>query len=189
MPDSEADRPDGDADWGDADWVERARAGERDAFAELFRRHAARIGAVCCARVGWRGPVEDMVQETFTRAWRELGELRASDGFAPWLRGIALRACADWQRRAGREQRLREPGAEPFELASRERGPADQESRALLDAVEALPEIYRETVTLFYFGERSHAEIAATLGIGPAAVNARLGKARALLRESLARDA
>lgn len=168
------------------DLVERACAGERSACDELFRRHARRVGAVVCARVGWRGPLEDLVQETFTRAWRELAHLAAPDQFAAWLRGIACNVCTDWQRRRGREPassadvgelELAAPGAE-----------SDEEARTLLAAVEALPEIYRETLTLYYFGERSHAEIATTLGLSLAAVNARLGKARALLRESLTRN-
>lgn len=167
--------------------VQRARAGAREAYAELFRRHAARVGAVCCARVGWRGPLEDMVQETFTRAWKELGSIDDCARFAPWLRAIALRVCADWQRRRGREERLVAPLAEGFEPPARA-DDGDHDGRALLDAVEALPEIYRDAVTLFYFGERSHQEIAHTLGISAGAVNARLGKARELLRSSLARD-
>lgn len=177
MPDDEAEQ------------VQRARAGEREAYAELFRRHAPRVGAVCCARLGWRGPLDDMVQETFTRAWSELRSLGSAERFAPWLRGIALHVCADWQRRSGREERLLVSLAEPIDPPARESDGPDEEGRALLDAVDALPEIFRETVTMFYFGERSHREIAATLGISAAAVNARLGKARALLRESLARDA
>lgn len=177
MPDSEAD------------WVQRARAGERDAYAELFRHHAARVGAVCCARLGWRGPLEDMVQETFMRAWKEFANLRQGQACGPWLRGIALRVCADWLRRRGREERVLGPFADELDPPAPDRGSQEAETRALLDAVDALPEIYRETVTLYYFGERSHAEIATTLGISAAAVNARLGKARSLLRESLARDA
>jgi RNA polymerase sigma-70 factor (ECF subfamily) len=139
------------------------------------------VGAVVCARVGWRGPLEDMVQETFTRAWRELARLEDAAQFPAWLRGIALRACADWHRRRGREPR---GTADVTELDPPAREPvADEEARALLAAVEALPEIYRETLTLYHFGERSHAEIAATLGLTPAGVNARLGKARAAARE------
>jgi RNA polymerase sigma-70 factor (ECF subfamily) len=170
----------------ETDLIERARAGERAAADELFRRHARRVGAVVCARVGWRGPLEDMVQETFTRAWRELARLEQPTQFPAWLRGIALRACADWHRRRGRDPA---GTADVAELELPARAPeSDEDARALLAAVEALPEIYRETLTLYHFGERSHAEIAATLGITPATVNARLGKARALLRESLTRN-
>jgi len=177
----------------DADCVQRACAGDGDAYAELFRRHAPRVGAVCAARLGWRGPLEDMVQETFTRAWRELATLDRAERFPAWLRGIALRVCTDWLRRRGREEHALVPLAEEAHSAAGDEaslpGERDESTRALLEAVDALPEIYRETLLLYYFGQRSHAEIAATLGIGTAAVNARLGKARALLRGSLAREA
>lgn len=171
----------------ETDLVERARAGGRAACDELFRRHARRVGAVVCARLGWRAPLEDLVQETFTRAWRELPQLAAPDQFAAWLRGIARNVCSDWSRRRGREPAASLDVAE-LELAAAPGDAPDEDARALLAAVEALPELYRETLTLYYFGERSHAEIAATLGLSPAAVNARLGKARALLRESLSRN-
>ena len=60
-----------------------------------------------------------------------------------------------------------------------------EDTERLLAAVDALPEIYRETVVLFHFEERTYDEIAQRLAISTATVNARLTKARARLRERL----
>jgi RNA polymerase sigma-70 factor (ECF subfamily) len=166
-------------DLSDALLVAAARAGRRDAYDELVRRHAASVMAVCCARLGRKGPLEDLVQESFLRGFQALGTLADPESFGAWLRGIATHACIDWLRKKERHVALdRHDAAAPP-------GSDDERSRAVLDAVESLDEIHREVVTMFYFEKKSYKEMSARLGITPAGVNARLQRARALLREKL----
>ena len=80
----------------DGDLVKAVRDGRREAYDELVRRYAAKIGAVCRSRLGLRGPVEDMVQESFLRAYRGLANLDDPKKFGSWVYGIATRACLDW---------------------------------------------------------------------------------------------
>ncbi|MBI2900468.1 MAG: sigma-70 family RNA polymerase sigma factor [Planctomycetes bacterium] len=175
----------------DGELVEAVRRGRREAYDELVRRHAARIGAACWSRLGRRGPVEDMVQETFLRGYRAIGTLAEPEKIGSWLYGIAVRTCLDWLKAKERSQvSLDSPGpggaaADPSD--GRLPSPAeDREGNAkLLSEVEALPEIYRETLVMFYFRKQTYREMSAVLGITPAAINARLAKARAILRERL----
>lgn len=176
----------------DAALVEAVRSGRREAYDELARRHAAKIGAVCWSRLGRRGPVEDMVQEAFLRGFRAIGSLTEPGKFGSWLYGIAVRACLDWLKAKERSQVSIDslgPDRTPADLpAGRLPDPFDEKERRqkLLEEIEELPEIYRETVVMFYFRKQKYQEMSAMLGISPAAINARLTKARALLREHLA---
>ena len=175
----------------DADLVREIRRGDPDAREEMVRRHVGRVHAACYATLGRRGPVEDLVQESFLKALRGIASLDDPSRLGSWIHGIAVKACLDWRKAKERTTRPftglppdespdswpeRETGPDPDEIARRER---------LLDAVEALAEPYRETLLLFYFERRSYREIAAAHGVTEAAINARLTKARAALREKL----
>lgn len=166
---------------GDADLVAEVRGGRREAYAELVRRHGPAVAAVCASRVGGRGPVEDMVQEAFLRGFRMIATLEDPAKFPNWVCGIAIRACLDWLKAKERGQVSLDvlPDASAPEAAEDERG------AALRREIEALPEIYREALTLFYYKKQSYQDMGRTLGITPAAVNARLTKARAMLRDKL----
>jgi RNA polymerase sigma-70 factor (ECF subfamily) len=180
-------------DVADAELVAAVRSGRREAFEELVRRYAARIYVACRSRLGRRGPVEDMVQEAFLRGYRAIGTLSDPGKFGSWLYGIAVRACLDWLKARERSQvplGVLAPDQNPEGiLAGQPRSDPEEEDRRsrLLVAVEGLPEIYREVVMMFYYRRQSYREMSAMLGITPAAINARLSKARALLREDLAR--
>ena len=176
----------------DADLVRATLQGETRAFDQLVRRFTARIRAACVARVGRRGPADDLVQETFLRGFRALPSLAEADKFASWLYGIAVRTCLDWLKaRARGEAPLSELDADaPAAIHPSPRPPLalEQSERRerVLDEVMQLPEIYREVVVLFYYDKRSYQEMGELLGITAAAVNVRLTKARAMLRERLA---
>src|SRR5947209_12501390 len=130
----------------DAELVRQARAGRADAYAELVRRWAARIAAVCHARVGRAHVADDLAQETLLRGFRALGPLSDPDRFGPWLCGIALRTCLDWRKAKKNAQvpfSVLDPDNDPNDfLHSREDASTverDDEARNLLAHVAALP--------------------------------------------------
>jgi RNA polymerase sigma-70 factor (ECF subfamily) len=180
-------------DASDGALVRAARDGRREAYDELVRRYAAKIRAVCGSRLGRRGPADDMTQEAFLRGYRALGTLEDPERFGSWLFGIAVRACLDWLKAKERSQVSFDglgPDRNPEEtLGSQPRPEAEENDRKrrVLEEVDSLPEIYREVVMLFYYKTQTYREMSALLGISPAAINARLTKARAMLRERLAR--
>jgi RNA polymerase sigma-70 factor (ECF subfamily) len=172
-------------DGSDGDLVRAVVAGRREAYDALVRRHVARIGAVCRSRLGSRGPVEDMVQEAFLRGFRAIGSLAEPDKFGSWLYGIAARTCLDWLKSKERSQ-VSYDALGPDQLRSPRRSEEDDRHARLLEVLDALPEAYREVVLMFYYKKQSYQEMSEVLELSPAAINARLTKARAMLREKLA---
>ena len=119
------------------------------------------------------------------RAMRALPTLQDPNRFGPWACGIAVRACLDWLKNKSRTQvtgmDLR------FVAADQDRSAGERQERLhrLRDEVERLPEDYREAMLLFYHGEMCYRDMADLLGVSTATVNARLTKARMILRERL----
>jgi RNA polymerase sigma-70 factor (ECF subfamily) len=179
----------------DGDLVRQALDGRTEARDQLVRRWAARVLAFCHAQVRCHQTAEDLAQESLLRAFRALGTLAEPEKFGAWLRGIAQRVCLDWHKsRASRQVNFGSLTAEqnPEELlAGTDAGPeqiADrqEQQRRLVAAVEQLPEECREVIMLYYYQDVTYRDLAQQLGTSTATINARLTKARALLRERLA---
>jgi RNA polymerase sigma-70 factor (ECF subfamily) len=179
----------------DGELVRQALDGRTDARDQLVQRWAARVLAFCHTQVRARQTAEDLAQEALLRAFRALGTLADPEKFGPWLRGIARRVCLDWHKSKsarlvtfgslGGEEDLNEM------LIATDSGPEQildcREQRArLLAAVEELPDECREVVMLYYYQDVTYKDLAEQLGASTATINARLTKARALLRERMA---
>lgn len=176
----------------DAELVCQARAGHSEAYAELVRRWAARVTALCHGRTGRAAIADELAQETLLRGFRSLKSLQDPDRFGAWLCGIALRTCLDWLKSPQNQQvpfSNLTPDHDPETLLARAGGEADadraDEARHLLAAVEALPHAFREVVLLYYYEDITYRDLARLLGVSSATINARLTRARALLRERL----
>jgi RNA polymerase sigma-70 factor (ECF subfamily) len=176
----------------DAELVRLARAGRAEAYADLVRRWAGRIAALCHARAGRAHAADDLAQETLLRGFRSLHTLNDPERFGPWLCGIALRTCLDWLK-ARKNQQIAfsalGPGQDPDDCIDRRGDESelerDDERRRLVAEVEALPEDYRKVVMMYYYEDVTYRELGRILGVSPATINARLTKARALLRARL----
>ena len=177
----------------DSDLVRLAQGGQLAAYEELVRRWSARMLAVCHAKVRSAHTAEELAQESLLRGLRALGTLEDPAKFGPWLCGIASRVCLDWLKSGQARQVsleamcdgqpdawVAQQGDSPDEAACR----AD-DKRLLLAEVDTLPESYREVILLYYYDDVTYQDVAAALGVSAATVNARLTKARAMLRERL----
>lgn len=161
--------------------VLRARAGSRDAFGELMKAHAGLVTAVIAAHTSDRTDVEDLVQEAFMTAWRELSRLRKPESFATWIstiaRNLARASLADRARR----DRAQRSAPRPIGSGSER----DKLYRRVIGEVERLPESYREVFLLRYVGEHDCADIARCLGVALGTVTSRLSRGHQILRERL----
>jgi RNA polymerase sigma-70 factor (ECF subfamily) len=148
----------------EASIVALAASGDNRAFAELVRRRQGMVRELMRRLCGDRAFAEDLAQQAFVQAWRQLGRLRSYGAFGSWLRAIAVNAWLQEARRAPArletpQSDLPEPepdGPEPDELAATRL----DLSRALLRL--KAPE--RVCVVLAYAEGMSHGEIAEATG-------------------------
>jgi len=167
----------------DGSGCEPAGAGtdDRSLRAELVRCHARVIWAVCLANARRAQDAEDLMQETFVKAFAALESLREPERARPWLLQIARRLCVDHLRQK------RPAGELPEGLPARS-DTLDPRIDRLHAALRKLPEDYRETISLYYLDGRDCSGVAATLGISPGAVRTRLLRGRVMLYDLLQED-
>jgi RNA polymerase sigma-70 factor (ECF subfamily) len=175
----------------DADLVRQAQQGRNPAYEELVRRWAGRVIALCHARVGRAAVAEELAQETLLRGFRAVATLTQPERFGSWLCGIAVRVCLDWYKKRDRTHvpfsSLPDAEATLNAHATAAEPDLDQqdEVRRLMQEVEGLPEECREVVMLYYYQDVTYRDLAELLGVSSATINARLTRARQLLRERL----
>ena len=164
----------------DAALVLAARAGERLAFGQLYQRYHRMVHGVLLARVS-PTLADDLVQDVFLKAMVQLPKLRDPASFAGWLAAIARNRALDHYRRT------RESEAMPEEIAVQESASAEAEAHAALQAIQSLPETYRESLTLRLVEGMTGPEIAQRTGMTPDSVRVNLHRGMKLLRERLER--
>lgn len=167
-----------------AERVQRARAGDREAFGDLYRRYARLAHGILLARMP-AADVPDLVQEVFLVAYRKLGQLREPSSFVPWLATLARRTATDYHRSPDR--RL-EPAAEP-PPGSSVAPELTADGLAVFQALSRLPETYRETLILRLVGGLSGAEISAATGLTEGSVRVNLCRGMKKLRARLEGEA
>ena len=171
--------------------VERALAGDHEAFGEIMRRWERRIFALTYGILGREEDARDATQETFIAAFRNLGGFRGDAKVSSWLHRIAVNQCITRQRRA----KVR--GETSLEGATEDNGvqfaapihesPARivegrERTEAVRRAVSALPPELREVLVLKEFEELTFQEIADTLQVPLSTVKSRLYTALKQLR-------
>ena len=168
----------------EAGLVARARRGEADAIAELFRRYADEVYQVAARLTQSAHDAEDVTQDVFVGLPEALHGYDAAGDLGAWIRRIASRTAllymrrnkrqAKWERRAAREDRS--PSSPPDRIEAR---------MALEWALDRMPEQWRVVYTLREIEGFSHDEIADELGISASSSSVRLHRARRFLRDRL----
>ena len=161
---------------------------DREAFEELVRRHQSVVSAVAYNGCGDLTQSEDIAQETFCAAWRERAAWRDPTRLRAWLCGIARNLARNSNRRAARGASQLDESVDPAALTPEPHDEAvsREEETLVWDALEVIPENYREPLILFYREQQSVAEVAAALELSSDAVKQRLSRGREMLREQVA---
>ena len=159
--------------------VEAARKGNRGAFGRLYDRYARMVHGILLARVP-RAEVDDLVQDVFVSALRQLRSLRDAGAFGGWLAQIARNRAHDCHRHSQRSVEL------PDDLAGPDPPPA--EAAAVLAAIRSLPECYREPLILRFVEGMTGDEIAVRTGLTPGSVRVNLHRGMKQLREKLRKE-
>jgi RNA polymerase sigma factor (sigma-70 family) len=170
--------------------VARAREGDRDSFEQLVLLHADRLYAVVLRVSGNRDEAEEVVQETFLRAWRSLDRFEGRSQFFTWLYRIGVNEA-----RRSQERRRARPQTAPLADAAEDvpdehqaphaRAQTHELRGALERAILDLPLDYRMPLVLRDVEGLSTAQAAAVMELGEAAFKSRLHRARMAVREAV----
>ena len=175
----------------DAELVAACLAGERAAFGRIVERYQRLLCSLAYSTTGQLSQSEDLAQEAFVEAWRQLGTLREPEKLRSWLCGILRHKVGRLRRADGREPvRMAEALEEAGELVSAETPGPDQamqkEEQAILwSALERVPVLYREALVLYYREHRSVEHVADALDLTEDAVKQRLARGRKILQEQV----
>jgi RNA polymerase sigma-70 factor, ECF subfamily len=168
----------------DVELLRQAAAGNARAFHELVDRHADRLYRLATSLVGNAADAEDVLQETFTGAFRGLKGFEQRASVRTWLTRILVTQAAKWRR--DRKRRMVEP-IEPHEESMGRTG-AQESAAAKIDlqaALQKLSDEHRQVLVLREFDLMSYDEIAQVLDVPRGTVESRLHRARLELREKM----
>jgi RNA polymerase sigma-70 factor (ECF subfamily) len=169
---------------GDDFLVNAAQGGDRAAFGRLYDRYARTVHGILLSRVPPR-EVDDLMQEVFLSALRQLHALRDVARFGAWLAAITRNRANDYFRRAIPDEKVIEP-VEENQVESRSKDhAAEQEAVVILEIVRGLPEAYREPLILRLVEGMTGPEIAARTGLTHGSVRVNLCRGMHRLREKL----
>jgi RNA polymerase sigma-70 factor (ECF subfamily) len=163
----------------DVTLVERTLAGDRTAFEALVAMHASRARAVARGVLGDDIAVDDVVQESFMRAYNHLGQLGEHATFPAWLSTIVRNEAVSWLRR---NARVRSVDSEILKDVPQQEGMSENpQLDRLRGALDRLAPQYREILMLKYEANLDYEHIADSLGISVSNVEKRLYRARQAL--------
>ena len=174
-----------------ADVLTQVRAGDPDAWGELYRQYAPAIFRFCRRVLPTREDAEDATTEVFMKVRQKLGMYDSSRPFTAWLYKVASNHCWDLLRRRRIRQDLETGDLETLPLEhpdpdQLEKLQTDHNSKQVRAGLAKLPDRARMALVLRYYSEMSYDEIADTLGVRRAFVGVLLLRARHQLRDVLA---
>ena len=167
--------------------VRRARDGDHEAFAAIYRLHVNRVFALCLRLTADRDTASRLTQDAFVRAWRGLSGFRGESKLLTWLHRLTINVVLD-HRRNERRDSLLYAGQEPEDggaLQAVVQPPRIGERRDLERAIAGLPTGARTIFVLYEIEGYRMREIADMTGTAVGTVKAQLHRARRLLREVL----
>ncbi len=180
----------------DADMVGQAQRGNRDAFRALVEEHARGVFRLAFRMTGNDSDADDMVQETFLRAWKQIGRFDGRASFGTWLHRICANCSLDLLRArkrvraqvfAGSEsgvedgmERVAAEGPSPERLAL-----SGEVGEILARAMDGLTEAERVAFVMRHYEGMGIEDIARTLGVQPGAAKHSVFRAVAKLRLAL----
>ena len=182
----------------DSALVKRARQGDAEAFGRLVEATLGRTWALAWRLLGSQDGAEDLVQETYVKAFRSIGKFRAEAGFTSWLYRIEFNCYLDGKKKAAIERRVdldgdaSGSGAAPLDprdgaMGILERLESKENAELLRRALEALEPSQREILCLRTFEDLSYEELAAALDVPVGTVGTWLYRAREAFREAYLR--
>ncbi|MGH9718050.1 MAG: RNA polymerase sigma factor [Candidatus Acidiferrales bacterium] len=177
-----------------AQLLSQVRAGDADAWGELYRQYAPAMFRFCRRLLPAREDAEDATTEIFMKVRQKLGTYDSSRPFTAWLYKVASNHCWDALRRRHIRQDLETGDVDELPLehpdpSQLQRLEAEHSTKQVRDGLAKLPDRARAALVLRYFADLSYEEIAETLGVRRQFVGVLLLRARHQLRDALSQSA
>lgn len=172
-----------------ADLVARVAEGDRDAFRRLYDLYADQVYGLVRYVTRHEQTAEEVTQETFIKLWRKADSYRSGRGkFSTWLLTVAKRTAIDRLRRENRRPEIAEAVDVEADWRPVLSNPGGHEEearwRSLYFALQDLPEEQKQAVSLAYYQDMSHSQIAEYLGIPLGTVKTRIRLGMQKLRDA-----
>lgn len=173
-------------------WIDAARNGDQDAFAQLVRLYEKRVFALTNRMCRNSADAEEAAQEAFLAAWQGLKFFRGDASFSTWLYRLASNACVDLLRREGRHRSAAGPSLDDGEAQLPDSAPSPQAlaerselRRQIEEGLRALPPEYRQVLILRELHQQTYEEIASICQLDLGTVKSRISRGRKRLRKIL----
>ena len=162
--------------------------GELAAFGLLVDKYKSSVYALAYTKLRNFHDAEDITQEVFLKAYQKLSTLKRWDNFLAWLFSITVNSCKDFLKSSARrpdQDYIEDQSTTLWNAPSIDVYRSESAAASIREAIDELPEIYRQTLTLYYLGGLNSTEIARFLGTSANTVNQRLMRARTKLKKEM----
>ncbi|MBK9156339.1 MAG: RNA polymerase sigma factor [Chloracidobacterium sp.] len=177
----------------DFDLTQAASVGDMAAFEELYQRHHRRVYSICLRMLQNPYEAEDLTQDVFIQLYRKVGSFRGDSAFTTWLHRMTVnQVLMHFRKRNVKFEKVTEEGDTPDQIVA---GTADPERMPIVDkialenAIEELPDGYKNVFLLHDVEGFEHEEVARILGCSVGTSKSQLHKARLKLRKLLKKKA
>ena len=176
----------------DVELIQRVLAGDENAFSALVRKYQKPVHALVWRKIGDFHIAEEITQDAFLKAYKELATLKKPHRFARWLSVIARRGCIAWLRKKRlatqsledtSHAQLEEATYSGYVIQENEQMTAETQREVVQKLLAKLRENERTVITLHYFGEMTHEEISEFLGTSVGTIKSRLRRAQQRLKQ------
>ncbi len=184
----------------DLELIQRVLDGDEMAFTNLVKEYQKPVHTLVWRKIGDFHIAEELTQDVFLKAYKNLDSLKNPQSFASWLYVIATRRCLAWQRKKRlptqplEDTNISQLGKATYShyvVEENERIAAEAQRETVKKLLAKLPESERTVITLHYFSEMSSSEIGAFLGVSANTIRSRLRRAQQRLQkeETMIREA
>ena len=176
----------------DVELIQRVLAGDENAFSVLVRKYQKPVHGLVWRKIGDFHIAEEITQDAFLKAYRELATLKKPHRFARWLSVIATRGCIAWLRKkrlatqsleGTSHAQLEKATYSGYVIQENEQTETEAQREVVQKLLDKLREKERTVITLYYFGEMTHEEISEFLGASVGTIKSRLRRAQQRLKE------
>lgn len=177
----------------DLDLAKTAAHGDMAAFEELYKRHHRRVYSVCLRMLQNTSEAEDLTQDVFIQLYRKIGSFRGDSAFTTWLHRMTVnQVLMHFRKRTVKFEKTTEEGETPDQMVPGSVNPNKMQivdKIALDNAIEQLPEGYKNVFVLHDIEGYEHEEVAKILGCSVGTSKSQLHKARLKLQKLLKKKA